>query len=230
MKLSFPWRRRPAEESKPAAQTTPATADAPIDVTIPRECHLRSFEGQPGPCPRCGGLLHRSRQSYLVTTRRGRHIADSFYVGSDFGWFCVQCPTVVINTDQLNEMLETGLPHWDIGNEFAVLGIVDLDAIPEDRRELPLGDDGNPIPLVKFTYPSNARSADRPALETERTVSGEGPRDDEQTRLALKKLAEAERKAKAQRKREKAMRRKQRKQRSREPGRGHRSFTESGRV
>jgi hypothetical protein len=66
---------------------------------------------------------------------------------------------------------------------------------------------------VEFTYPSDRPSADRPALETERAASGEGPRDDEQIHLALRKRAEAERKARAGRKQEKAMRRKQRKQR-----------------
>jgi len=34
--------------------------------------------------------------------------------------------------------------------EFAVLGIVDLDAVPEEKAHLSLGDDDNPIPLVAF--------------------------------------------------------------------------------
>ncbi|MBI4769278.1 MAG: hypothetical protein HY784_02415 [Chloroflexi bacterium] len=134
-------------------------------------------------------------------------------MGSDFGWFCDNCPAIVINMAKVSKMLEHRLSHWEVGNEFAVLGIVNLDAIPEDKRDLPLGDDDNPIPLVEFTYPSGSPSAGRPTLETERTVSGERPRDDEQIRLALKKRAEAERKAKARRKQQKAMRRKQRKQR-----------------
>ncbi|GEM_PF-1238746 len=212
MKLPFPW-RRPAEESKQATQATLATADAPIDITIPRECYYESFEGQPGPCPQCGSQLRQSRQTYLVTTRRGRHAADSFIMGSDFGWFCDNCPAIVINSAEVNKMIGYGLPHWDVGKEYVVLGIVNLDAIPEDKQYLPLGDDDNPIPLVEFTYPSDRPSADRPAPQSARIVSGEGPRDDEQIRLALRKRAEAERKARARRKQEKAMRRKQRKQR-----------------
>ena len=42
------------------------------------------------------------------------------------------------------------MPHWDVGNEYCVEGIVDLDAIPEDKRHLPLGAEGNPIPLIEF--------------------------------------------------------------------------------
>lgn len=211
MKLSFPW-RRPIEESKPATRAIPATADALIDVTIPRECHLRSFEGQPGPCPRCGGLLHKSMQTYLVSTRRGRRIADSFMMGSDFGWFCDSCPAIVVNMAEVSKLLQHRLSHWDIGKEIAVLGIVNLEAVTDDKRDIPLGDDDNPIPLVEFIYPSNRLSADQPAFEPERAVSGKRPPDDEQTRLALRQRAEAERKAKARRKQEKASHRKRRKQ------------------
>jgi hypothetical protein len=151
-------------------------------------------------------------QTYLVSTRRGRRIADSFMIGSDFGWFCDNCPAIVINTDQVNEMLRHRLSHWDIGKEIAVLGIVNLDAVTDDKRDIPLGDDDNPIPLVEFIYPSSGPSADQPAFEPEHAVSGKRPPGDEQTRLALRQRAEAERKAKARRKQEKASRRKRRKQ------------------
>jgi len=122
-----------------------------IDITIPRECIYQEFEEQPGPCPRCGSPLRQSRQTYLVTSRRGQEITDSFIVGSDMGWFCARCPTVVISPEKVSELLMHPLPRWDIGTEFAVAGIIDLDAIPEEKRHLPLGDDDNPIPLVEFT-------------------------------------------------------------------------------
>lgn len=72
-------------------------------------------------------------------------------VGGDFGWFCTRCPTVVVNPADVAEVLQVQLSHWDVGNEFLLAGIVDLDAIPEDKEELPLGTDENPIPLVEFT-------------------------------------------------------------------------------
>ncbi len=55
-------------------------------------------------------------------------------------------------------MLSHSLPHWNVGNEFAVLGIVNMDAVPENERDVPLGDDDNPIPLVEFTNFRPARS------------------------------------------------------------------------
>jgi hypothetical protein len=136
-----------------------------IDITIPRECIYQEFERQPGPCPRCSGPLQQSRQTYLVATRRGKELTDNFIVGSDMGWFCARCPTVVINPEKVSELLIHPLPRWDIGTGFAVVGIIDLDAIPEDKRNLPLGDDDNPIPLVEFTNISGETVEEAPERE-----------------------------------------------------------------
>lgn len=139
------------------------SGETPIDITIPRECVYQQFKGEPGPCPRCGGPLQQSTQTYLIATRRGKKITDSFLVGNDMGWFCTRCPTVVINPEEPSDMLQHGLPHWDSGNEFIVLGVIDLDAIPEEKQHLPLGDDDNPIPLVQFTNISRETASGRPA-------------------------------------------------------------------
>lgn len=129
---------------------------SPIDVSEPRECIHKSFADNPGPCPRCGERLEQQMQTYLVATRRGKRITDSFVMGSDFGWFCTNCPTVVIDPEDVSDMLQHSMPGWDVGEEYVALGIIDLDAIPEDKRHLPLGDDDNPIPLVEFTNISDA--------------------------------------------------------------------------
>jgi hypothetical protein len=137
-----------------------------IDITIPRECVYQEFEEQPGPCPRCGGPLQQSSQTYLVITRHGEEMADNFIIGGDIGWFCTRCPTVVINPEELDKFLMHPLPHWDVGTEFVLVGIVNLDAIPEEKRDLPLGDDDNPIPLVEFTNISDetAPESEQPTL------------------------------------------------------------------
>jgi hypothetical protein len=138
-----------------------------VDITIPRECIYQGFEEQPGPCPRCGGPLQQSRQTYLVATRRGKEFTDNFIVGSDMGWFCARCPTVVINPEKVSELFMHPLPRWDIGTGFAVVGIINLDSIPEEKCHLPLGDEDNPIPLVKFTNVSDET--------TQREIGGEQP-------------------------------------------------------
>jgi hypothetical protein len=122
-----------------------------IDPSVPRVCIYQEFEKEPGPCPRCGGALHQEHQVYAIATRRGRQMTDTFMISGDFGWFCENCLTVVINPEKVGEMLSFSKPGWDSGEAFAVLGLVDLDAVPEEKSHLPLGDEDNPIPLVEFT-------------------------------------------------------------------------------
>ncbi len=163
MKLPIPWRRRPTGQPEPEIEEEPADEEAPIDITEPRECIYKSFEDHPGPCPRCGGPLQQSHQTYLILTTHGERIMDSFIIGSDFGWFCLHCPTVVIDPADVGEMLQFPLPHWDTGDQFVVAGIVDLDAVPEEKDHLPLGSEDNPIPLVEFTNLSGGAQPRRPA-------------------------------------------------------------------
>jgi hypothetical protein len=111
----------------------------------------QEFESEPGPCPRCGGTLLQQHQLYVVATRRGKELTDTFMLSGDFGWYCEACPTVVINPAKVGRMLSFSKPGWDTGEEFTVLGLVDLSAVPRARSHLPLGDDDNPIPLVEFT-------------------------------------------------------------------------------
>ena len=169
MKPPSPYRRATTGELEEVVEETPAVEEAPIDITEPRECIYRRFEDHPGPCPRCGGPLQQSSQTYMVATRRGRKITDSFMVGSNFGWFCTRCPTVVINPDDVAEMLQHSLPRWDVGHEFAMVGIVDLDAVPEEKNHLPLGDDDNPVTLVEFTNVSDQTTPRRPARKSKPT-------------------------------------------------------------
>ncbi len=143
----------------------------PFDITLPREAIYQSFKGKPGLCPRCGGPLQQRSQTYLVATRRGRRVADSFMLGGDFGWFCADCPTVVINIDKVSTMLGYGAVRWDVGMEFAVMGIVDLDAVPHDKRHLPLGGDDNPIPLVEFIHPEERAPSSSPVIGKKRESS-----------------------------------------------------------
>jgi hypothetical protein len=45
--------------------------------------------------------------------------------------------------------------------QFTVLGLVDSDAIPEEKSDIALGEDENPIPLVKFTNFRQKQVGDR---------------------------------------------------------------------
>jgi hypothetical protein len=62
---------------------------------------------------------------------------------------------VVIDPAEVQRLLGHGKSGWNIGPEFAVMGVIDLDAVPPEKAHLPLGDDDNPIPLVHFSKVSS---------------------------------------------------------------------------
>lgn len=152
------------------------TEAPPIDPSVPRVCIYQGFKDEPGPCPRCQGALHQQHQLYTVATRRGSRMTDTFMISSDFGWFCEDCPTVVIDPASVAEMLSFSRPDWDAGDAFALLGLVDLDAVPEDKSHLPLGDDDNPIPLVEFTEVSGSPGARQARRRRSKHAGSKRPR------------------------------------------------------
>jgi hypothetical protein len=133
-----------------------------MDKTVERKAIYKTFKGNPGPCPQCGKVLKKSYQSYMVATRTGGKIADSFMMGGDFGWLCPSCPTVVLDKNELTKMFKFSMPGWNVGKEIVVLGMVNLDKIPDDKKHLPLGGPGNPIPLIPFTNKASPETADKP--------------------------------------------------------------------
>jgi len=92
---------------------------------------------------------------------------DALFVGNDMGWFCAGCPTVVINTEEMDVAFAHPRPDWDLGDELAVLGIVDLDAIPPGQEHLPLGEI-DPLPLISFGVAPGRKSPARSARSTKK--------------------------------------------------------------
>jgi hypothetical protein len=144
-----------------ASPMTSHASDQAIDLSVQRECLYRDFGHDPGPCPRCGGELVQQYASYLIATRNQSKQADSFMIGSDAGWFCRTCPTIVINRQQIGQTLSYGGGRWNVGREFTILGLVNLDAVPPEKRHLPLGEADNPIPLVEFRAAAQERDNER---------------------------------------------------------------------
>lgn len=108
---------------------------------------------------------------YVVATRNGAGPADDFLLGGTFGSFCLACPTVVVKSSEVRDYLAHTRPDWNVGTQYAVLGMLDLDAIPEDNRHVPLGGDDNPTPLVPFDFavaPRPPRTKKRPKRKDKR--------------------------------------------------------------
>lgn len=120
-----------------------------FNASLPRKMFWSKDVGGKDFCPECHDRLDRERHTYMLFTREGRDF-NQFIVGNDNGYFCARCPVVVLDYEAFAESAMVGNPT-KYSFEFTVPGIVDLDAIPEDKKDIPLGEDDNPIPLMKFT-------------------------------------------------------------------------------
>ena len=128
--MKFPWwRHKHGERAKPAPRAPTS------DLTLPRMVFYRAVKPVPlAPCPRCGTALSPETGVYFVATRQGRRQGESFMVRGDFGFYCPACPTVVIDPEELGRYFDAGAHKWDMGDAYGVLGLIDLDAIPEEHR------------------------------------------------------------------------------------------------
>jgi hypothetical protein len=107
-------------------------------------------------CPLCHSTLENEYHQYIMAIQSGKE-TTTLATGNDFGAFCPECPVVVLDRKGfervIGEMVKES-PDLEIsgGVSFFVIGIVNTDAVPEDKRHLPLGGDDNPIPLVEFLH------------------------------------------------------------------------------
>lgn len=98
----------------------------------------------PERCPLCGAVLEETRESFLVQDRRG----EKALISGD-ARFCSGCDVVVLDADGLRELARLGVPD---SKHLEVMGFVDLDAVPDDKSDAPLGEDDNPVPVVPFEH------------------------------------------------------------------------------
>ena len=125
-----------------------------FDVSIPRKMFWSDSLVNKKKCPLCHSTLENEYHHYIMAIRSGKEIT-TLGAGNDYGAFCPECPVVVLDRKGF-ERAVGGIvkenPDWKMSGDvsYVVVGIVNTDVIPEDQRHLPLGSDGNPIPLVKF--------------------------------------------------------------------------------
>jgi len=100
-------------------------------------------------CPDCHARLVPQPQTYLLNMRHGKS-TDSHLAGNAGGHFCPTCPVVVLDRKQFDDYAAAS-PVVCAGSDYRVLGLLDLSAVPEDRRDLPFDEVDNPLPLVMFT-------------------------------------------------------------------------------
>ena len=102
----------------------------------------------------------------------------TYVTGNDLGAFCPQCPIVVLDMKEFARAAaeQIGLEK-DRALAFMVVGIVNINAIPEDKKDVPIGSDDNPIPLVSFVD----------TIESSSTTQREGKRLSGNQRRRLRK-------------------------------------------
>jgi len=117
-------------------------------ASIPRYMYWKSdLKNNRRCCPKCGSSLEKKYHSYMVVSEIGGE-RESFITGNDNGYFCRGCPVVVLDEKDFVEPVSVATGSRKL--KIAVTGIIDLDAVPEDKKHVPLGEDDNPIPLVEF--------------------------------------------------------------------------------
>ncbi len=118
-------------------------------ASLPRRMHWSNDIGGHTICPDCGTPLESEHHAYMLVTRRGGEM-DFHIVGNTAGNFCERCPLLVLDREKFENFVAIAARPRG-GVEYMVMGIIDLDAVPEDKKGLPFDDDTNPVPLVEFT-------------------------------------------------------------------------------
>jgi hypothetical protein len=95
--------------------------------------------------------LEHEGHTYVMAVRQRGQI-HPLVVGNDGGYFCGRCPVVVLDHKTFSDLAALGIGIRSANDiQFVVLGMVDLAAVPQEKRHLPFDDKSNPLPLVKFT-------------------------------------------------------------------------------
>lgn len=111
-------------------------------------------------CPMCNGELEQEYHAYFMLVQEGYGMAE-FSTGLDGGYFCPACPVVVLDTVRFSDIAKIAVPRQDDETAFTVIGLVDLDAVPEDKRNMPFDDDDNPMPVVEFINVTRSNPKER---------------------------------------------------------------------
>ncbi len=119
-------------------------------------------------CPECRGRLDQESHAYVLGARQNGKPTVSV-VGNDGGHFCSNCPVVVLDHDEFAEFSRLAVRGTN-DVQFAVLGLVDFDAVPSEKRNRPFVEPDNPIPVVRFTNLSHP--AKPPTAPLPRRISG----------------------------------------------------------
>ena len=99
-------------------------------------------------CPECGSSLVAENCTVLLAAKSDADEGE-FMSNLTGSHFCQNCPVIIFDSEKLENAARIGIRDGE-NLKFLVKGIVDLNAIPQDKRHLEIGIDENPVPLVLF--------------------------------------------------------------------------------
>jgi hypothetical protein len=118
-----------------------------FDLSIPRRRYYSEHCGLTS-CPECKKSLIEDSCTVIIAaksdTDEGKFMSNM--AGSHF---CESCPVVVFDSDRVEEAARLGI-RGDTNLRYLIGGIVNFNAIRQDKRHLEMGTEGNPLPLVHF--------------------------------------------------------------------------------
>jgi hypothetical protein len=118
-----------------------------IDLSVPRRRYY-SDECSLTICPECGADLFEETCVILLSAKSDSDRGE-FMTSLSGVHFCNQCPVVVFDSDKVEIAARYGI-RGDKNLSYFIAGIIDLDSIPEEKEQLEIGTDENPVPLVSF--------------------------------------------------------------------------------
>ena len=126
-----------------------------IDISKPRRRYFSNEFGL-SVCPECGSGLTEEYSSILLIVKSDSDEGE-FMTSLSGSHFCSNCPVVVFDSDKVELAAKVGI-RGDKNLRYNIAGLIDLDAIPKDKKHLPIGCDENPIPLVQFLPDLNSKT------------------------------------------------------------------------
>ncbi len=99
-------------------------------------------------CPECNSKLIEDSCTVLLSAKSDTDEGD-FLSNLTGSHFCSNCRVIVFDSEKTDKAARLGMKG--VKNLiYEILGIIDFNAIPQEKRHLELGIDENPIPLVHF--------------------------------------------------------------------------------
>lgn len=118
-----------------------------LDFSKPRR-RYHSDDCGLATCPECGAELVEAPCTILLCAKSDTDQGE-FATNVTGSHFCKKCPVVVFDDDQVEKAAALGI-RGAKNLKYYIAGIIDLEAIPDEKKELEIGSDENPLPLVEF--------------------------------------------------------------------------------